>query len=876
MSETGLSTPGPVDGAPDVVPLATGLEQRESLRPRSRGVVITLATVVALVVGVGMTVLGLGAAETAVANFDSSSWLWSSSRSEVDRVNGVTAKVDTRTRIKDAQNHEIQVSQTDRYLLLRDLDTGQVSALDLTTLQVSAVMPTTAGLGVSVALHGESAFVVDSVQGQIRQLDPRTLAPAGDAITLPSGITSGVFDGKGVLWVGVPTEGTTVAIAPGAAGASPRVLRTVTLTTPGHDLDLSAMDNGVAVLDNTGAALMVVKGDKVEATAVPIDKPAQLPDRVTGGTIPVTIVEDRRVIVVTGGGGKDFTVKDFTVPGFGPLSPAVAFSGRVYCADSAANAVFEFDEAGSLISQIKMAASGGPLELDVRESRLFINAPDGSTARVVDEEHNVREVDKYSDGVLGGDPPPPPPPAPKPKPTITVPGRPQRVVAAAGDSAARISWRKARDNGSAITKYVVEGAGKSITVGANQRTIEVKGLTNGKEYQFTVHAVNAKGAGPKATSNQVIPTRDVPDPPTSVTATARPDGTVTLTWPPANGQGHKIVRYAVTAITGGAQAPAGETRTAGAKLPAGSLTYGTQVAFTIVAINDKGAGSVPSPVSNSVLPFAAPGAPRSLTAATATNRRGAVQVAWQAAVNNGRPIQKYVVTAGGRNIDVTGTSTTLTGLADDTAVRVAVHAVNEAGSGPDSNATARTMGVPVLTWTSHSSDYNSVSATFTPNNKGGAATCRLQVAGAGASQVACTTRPVTLTVAGLWPNRTYSYTVSITSAAGSANAAKARATSTIRFTVICPNNAGGYCNGGVYAYRTPSQLGTAVNPSLSVGATATPQCSVTGDLTIDARPWGAKVSNKWIRFPRGGSNVYFPFAWARLDGGDRLATIPPC
>ena len=99
-----------------------------------------------------LTVLGVGAADTAVANFDASSWLWSSTRGEVDRVNGVTARVDTRTKIKDAQNHEIQITQTDKYLVLRDLTTGQVSALDLTTLQVSAVMPTTPGLGVSVAL----------------------------------------------------------------------------------------------------------------------------------------------------------------------------------------------------------------------------------------------------------------------------------------------------------------------------------------------------------------------------------------------------------------------------------------------------------------------------------------------------------------------------------------------------------------------------------------------------------------------------------------------------------------------------------------------------------------------------------------------------
>src|SRR5690606_9152536 len=150
--------------------------------------------------------LGLGAADSAVTNVDSTSWLWSSAKGEVDRVNGVTARVDTRAKITDAQNHEIQITQNDRYLILRDLETGQVTALDLTTLQISAVLPTTPGRGVSVALYGDVAFVVDGVQGVVRQLNPRTLTPTGEPLTLRRGIISGGFDTVGTLWVGLPSE----------------------------------------------------------------------------------------------------------------------------------------------------------------------------------------------------------------------------------------------------------------------------------------------------------------------------------------------------------------------------------------------------------------------------------------------------------------------------------------------------------------------------------------------------------------------------------------------------------------------------------------------------------------------------------------------
>ena len=146
----------------------------------------------------GLTVLGLGAADHAVASYDASSWLWSTAKSEIARVNGVTARVDTRVEVaQGAPATRCRSPRPTGSLLLRDLHTGQVSSLDLTTLQVTATTPTTAGLGVSVALHEDAAFVIDAVQGVVRQLDPRTLTPVGEPVRYPPGITGGAFDGAG-------------------------------------------------------------------------------------------------------------------------------------------------------------------------------------------------------------------------------------------------------------------------------------------------------------------------------------------------------------------------------------------------------------------------------------------------------------------------------------------------------------------------------------------------------------------------------------------------------------------------------------------------------------------------------------------------------
>src|SRR3954471_3221772 len=132
---------------------------RPRRRWRSRGGLVTIGTVLSLVTGLGLTVLGLGAADQAVASFDAASWVWSNGKGEAARINGVTARVDTRVNVPGARGHQLQVSQTDRFVILRDDQTGVISSPDLTPLQVRAGPQQTAGRGVRVALHEDAAFV---------------------------------------------------------------------------------------------------------------------------------------------------------------------------------------------------------------------------------------------------------------------------------------------------------------------------------------------------------------------------------------------------------------------------------------------------------------------------------------------------------------------------------------------------------------------------------------------------------------------------------------------------------------------------------------------------------------------------------------------
>ncbi|HEU5111120.1 MAG TPA: fibronectin type III domain-containing protein, partial [Micromonosporaceae bacterium] len=731
----------------------------------------------------------------------------------------------------------------------------------------------------------------------------RTLAPVGEPVRYPPNITSGTFDGDGRLWIAVPSEGTVSAVTPAilpsipanqaqadrgdragqGGGLSPRQIRTLPVAQPDHALSLSALDDGVAILDKTAGELTTVRGGERETIPLNLGNSlGAVPPRTSGAAVPVTVPDERRVLVVD-----KAEIKTFTVPGAGAVSPAMSWSGRFYVADDAAGAVYVLDAAGTPVGTIKVEAAGGPIELEVRENHLFINAPRSDTAHVVDDRHRVSEVDKYANDILGGDPPPaaPPPPPPK-KPTVGPPGPPRSVTASAGDAQARVSWRSAAANGSAVTRYVVTGAGRTFGVGAGQRALVVTGLTNGETYRFTVHAVNGKGAGPKRQSNPVVPTSEVPDPPERVTAKANPDGTVEVTWPAANGQGVDIDRYAVTAVSEGATAPAGEADGTTLRIKAGELEYGRQYAFTVVSVNERGASSKPSPVSGTVVPFTRPGEPEGLTATTVQDQAGAVRVAWRPPPDNGRPITRYVVTAGGGSRDVTDPEVTLTGLGNGRDVTVRVKAVNEAGDGAEASTTARTVAAPTVTVTGASSEHTSVTVNFRVNDGGGTTTCTLAVQGAASASGDC----ARLSVSGLKPSTSYAYTLTARNAAGNGTATGDAATAKVFGTSVCVNNTSSsdpgqhtWCNdsrNGMEVFSGTSQSTTRLGRGAN-GSRYEAICKAAGeginDYVYNPGKMGTSEDDRttvWIRINFGGRQGYMSFAWFNLEGYGKNDTGP--
>lgn len=164
----------------------------------------------------------------------------------------------------------------------------------------------------------------------------------------------------------------------------------------------------------------------------------------------------------------------------------------------------------------------------------------------------------------------------------------------------------------------------------------------------------------------------------------------TVEWtPPASDGGASVTTYVATASPGGA-ACASATTTCTVE----GLTSGATYTFRVRALNAKGESELSAP-SNAVIPVApappAPRAPEAPTAVSSVAGDGAAAVAWAAPESSGTyPVSTYQVQsspAGGTCLATT-TSCEVTGLTNGTEYTFQVRALNGAGWGDWSEASA--------------------------------------------------------------------------------------------------------------------------------------------------------------------------------------------
>ena len=289
-------------------------------------------------------------------------------------------------------------------------------------------------------------------------------------------------------------------------------------------------------------------------------------------------------------------------------------------------------------------------------------------------------------------------------PEFTIPPIPKNLSANPADTQVTLSW--AASNSAA--EYRIYRAstpdGTLVRIAEGTTITETSyidtDVTNNTQYRYTVRAFNIRGESKD--SNEVtatpVPATVVPPAPANLSATAG-DAEISLSWDPVPGATEYRVSRADTSTDPLVRIAENDTITVASYTDTG-LTNGTTYRYTVRAVNGIGDGPDSSEATATPV-LAAPVAPTNLNAAATAS--GQVTLTWNA-VGNAETYQVFRAdTADGdlTRIDdstptpVTDATYTDTGLANDTAYRYTVRAVNAAGISPaSSEASVTTLALP--------------------------------------------------------------------------------------------------------------------------------------------------------------------------------------
>jgi hypothetical protein len=294
----------------------------------------------------------------------------------------------------------------------------------------------------------------------------------------------------------------------------------------------------------------------------------------------------------------------------------------------------------------------------------------------------------------------------------TVPDPPTSLSAsAASATSASVSWTAPVNNGgAAITDYVIQYSsnnGSTWTTFADgtstNTSTTVTGLTQNSSYVFHVAATNSLGTGSYSTNSGTV-TLSTTAAPTSLSASAASATTASLSWTaPTAVSGAAITDYTIQYSSNGGSTWSTWTHTASTSTSATvtGLTQNSSYIFRVAAVNAVGTSAYSS--NSGTVTLSVPNAPTGVTgsAASATT----VQVSWTAPTAiSGAAVTDYTIQYSSNNGSTwttfadgtsTNTSTTVTGLTQNSSYVFHVAAVNAVGTGSySSNSGTVTLSVP--------------------------------------------------------------------------------------------------------------------------------------------------------------------------------------
>ncbi|WP_433046474.1 fibronectin type III domain-containing protein [Dactylosporangium sp. CS-033363] len=634
-------------------------------------------------------------------------WVFDTAAGAAFHIDGPTKNLDAKIGGFPGANHlpgfTIQGSSKGYVVHGRTID-----VFDTPTLSVNTSIPMTVDeQPVGLEVNG-GPYLVYRATGTAVRLDVPPLV-----IQLGGPVADPVATEDGTVWLRRTDSGALCHIAPGASG-----IACAGNVPDGHTGALAVISGHASFVDATDATVRPVGPDGLgpaKALGVAVPAGATLGNADVDGRLPIVDKGRPQLLLadVTSGGAP------VAVPlAAGDYGQVAVGEGTVAVVNATTGEVLTFDAKGN--PKAKLPVPGGAKGVQItkgQDQRLYVDTANGTHTLVVDHDGSVTAVPIGGSQLPQANPTPSTPAAPPatqpattktaPPPTTTkkaAPGAPGAVNARPGNGQAQLSWGAAAANGDAVQAYTVawrgdDGSTGTADVPGNRLTTDLTGLRNGVTYTATVTARNGVGTGPAATSAPFKPSSEVPGAPGGVRASAAAaDGSVAVSWDAANGQGHTITRYDVTATgSDGSTAPAGTAT--GTTATVNGLTLGVTYQFTVTATNDLGTTGPASAAGGGATPFKAAAAPGGVKAAV---RDGGATLSWNAPNLNGGTLDHYVVTATGRpDQDVTAGPVSFDGLANGTAYTFTVKAVTKGkeGGGTRDGATGTAAGTPGRTAT---------------------------------------------------------------------------------------------------------------------------------------------------------------------------------
>ncbi|MFA1545357.1 fibronectin type III domain-containing protein [Actinomadura chokoriensis] len=557
---------------------------------------------------IAAAVYGVGVASAKYRLADVGAWLTAAGRGLVVHVNGPAGKVDGKTGvIPQMRGHNIKIVQDGATVLIVDLDTGVVSRLDPSQLDVGTSRPL--GRGIQILAGAGKAYTVDSVKGVVQEIDPVGLAPVGASATLPPILGQAGIDARGALWVPVSRNGEVAAFSGG------RLQPPVRVGKSGDALALTMAAGDPVVTNSTAATATVVRSSGAKLT---VSLPTTVRQAGRGGVLAPAATDGKIVPLLARGAGSLVTVDTdtgrFTSTRLAMpkhrYRPPQMLGAKVYIPDETAGALLVYDSAGNRF-ETPVPVTGRPSRLDVfvRDGLLWANDPSGPRAVVIDRQSGGKGIDKYKDRVPGGSnrrPIPLPGASEAPPPTRTPPSRrpqqpgrgqppsaPSNVSVAPGAGTMRIDFQPSQGDG--VIGYVLKDVQSGMTAspsaipqGAGPFTFTVRGGDCGREYRFRV-AVRYRDAGGR-TREQVSAASDpvrpcvTPGAPTGLAAKATSSG-AKVSWAPPQGAADVTYRLAYTGPVSGSATGPNTSATLGDVYTNGNYN------FTVTAANGAGTGA---------------------------------------------------------------------------------------------------------------------------------------------------------------------------------------------------------------------------------------------------------------------------------------------